>query len=290
MALEKELDEINQQLGQPEVFSDYKKSAELLKRKAELERLQNTDASEIGANEVIVEIRPGVGGDEATLFAGNLYNMYRKYAQNKGWQVHLLDYSQNNIGGYKNITFEISGRDVYKHLIMESGVHRVQRVPETEKSGRVHTSTATVAVLQKAKETDIELKTEDLEISFFRSGGPGGQNVNKVETAVRIIHKPSGLVVASQEERSQQRNREKAVEILKTKLLDMKKREEAEKTTEARKNQIGGAERSEKIRTYNFPQDRITDHRVNKNWSNIESIMDGNLDKVIDSLVISGKY
>ena len=289
MSLEKELDEINQQLSQPEVFSDYKKSAELLKRKAEIERLQNTDSFEVSANEVIIEIRPGVGGDEATLFAGNLYNMYRKYAQNKGWQVHLLDYSQNNVGGYKNITFEISGRDVYKHLIMESGVHRVQRVPETEKSGRVHTSTATVAVLQKAKETDIELKPEDLEISFFRSGGPGGQNVNKVETAVRITHKPSGLVVASQEERSQQRNREKAVEILKTKLLDMKKREEAEKTIEARKSQIGGAERSEKIRTYNFPQDRITDHRVNKNWSNIESIMDGNLGKVIDSLPTLGK-
>ena len=231
-----------------------------------------------------MEIRAGTGGQEAALFASDLFNMYKKYAAKVGWRFGILDSSRSELGGFRQITFEISGPEALKKMKNEAGVHRVQRIPKTEKSGRVHTSTATVAVLPKAKETDVRINPADLEINFYRSGGPGGQNVNKVETAVRIKHKPTGIVVASQEERSQQRNREKALEVLRAKLWQLEQEKTTGEITEERRKQIGSADRSEKIRTYNFPQDRLTDHRIKKSWGNLEGMMDGNLDKIIESL------
>lgn len=236
------------------------------------------------SDELIMEIRAGTGGEEAALFASNLFNMYKKYALKAGWRFSILDESRSPLGGFRQITFEISGPEALKKLAREAGVHRVQRVPKTEKSGRVHTSTATIAVLPKAKETDVRINPADLEISFFRSGGPGGQNVNKVETAVRIKHKPTGIAASSQESRSQQKNREKALEVLRAKLWQIEQEKASGEITEERRKQIGSAERAEKIRTYNFPQDRVTDHRIQKSWGNLENVMDGNLDKIISAL------
>lgn len=281
--LREELASIEKQFQDPAVNSDYKKASELSKRRAEIERLiaQGGEPAGFDSGDLIIEIRAGTGGDEAALFASNLYGMYKKFSETQGWRLHVLDYNQNSIGGYKSIIFEINGKEAYKNLRYESGVHRVQRVPETEKSGRVHTSTATVAVLPKAKETDVEIKPDDLEFSSYRAGGPGGQNVNKVETAVRITYKPTGLVVSSQEERSQARNKEKAMEILRTKILDERRRLEEEKMGGERRKQIGTGDRSEKIRTYNFPQDRITDHRIKKSWGNISAIMEGRMEPIV---------
>ena len=284
--LKQEYDFITNQLSKPEVYSDYKKVAEFSKRLSEIDRLMNPQvvvSEQKPGNEAIMEIRAGTGGDEAALFAGDLYSMYKKYAQIQGWQVDLLDQSLSGLGGYKTIIFEISGKEAFNKLKNESGVHRVQRIPETEKAGRVHTSTATVAVLPKAKESDIEIRSEDLEISFFRSSGPGGQNVNKVETAVRITHKPTGVIVSSQEGRSQYHNRLKAMEVLRTKLVEAKREADSKEMTDERRKQIGTADRSEKIRTYNFPQDRLTDHRIKKNWGNLSEIMEGKMDKVIEA-------
>ena len=280
----KELQEIEVQMSNPEIFVDYKKVAELGKRHAEIKRILEQGDDGNGINEVIVEIRAGAGGDEASLFAADLFSMYKKFSALNNFVVRVIDFNQNPLGGYKQTVFEISGRNIYNLLQYESGVHRVQRVPETEKSGRVHTSTATVAVLPKVKESEVQIKPDDLEITFTRAGGPGGQNVNKVETAVRILHKPTGLVVFSREERSQGRNREKAMEILRAKLAAIQKEEQEKNIGGERKSQIGSADRSEKIRTYNFPQDRITDHRIKKSWSNISSILDGNLGQVIQAV------
>ena len=284
--LQQELEIIQKQLSDPEFVLDYKRVADVSKRYAEIELMlseENTPVSS-GRQEAIVEIRAGAGGDEAALFAGRLFEMYKKYGATQGWRFDVLDYNQTALGGYKNMTFEVSGKNALNKMQYESGVHRVQRIPETEKSGRVHTSTATVAVLPKAEENDIEIRPDELEFTFSRAGGPGGQNVNKVETAVRVLHKPSGIVVSSREERSQAANRERAMTVLRSKLLEIKREEQTGNITEERRKQIGTADRSEKIRTYNFPQDRITDHRVKKSWSNIEKVLNGNLDQIFEEL------
>ena len=232
------------------------------------------------SNKIILEIRAGTGGDEAALFAGSLARMYQRFAAKNNWRFTLLDYNKTSLKGYKSLVAEIAGEGVYETLKNEFGVHRVQRIPETEKSGRIHTSTASVAILPEVESREIDINPRDLEITFFRSSGPGGQNVNKVETAGRISHRPSGVVVSSQSERSQAQNREQAMSILRAKLHEAQKIAEAKKLGTLRKDQIGSADRSEKIRTYNFPQDRITDHRLKKKWHNIESIMEGNLEPI----------
>ncbi|MFA5838360.1 MAG: PCRF domain-containing protein [Candidatus Paceibacterota bacterium] len=232
-------------------------------------------------NEIIMEIRAGAGGDEASIFAENLANMYEKFSVLNGWSFKKIDESKSASGGYKEVSFEIKGKDVYKKMRFETGVHRVQRIPVTEKSGRIHTSTASVAVLPIGKKKTIEINPSDIEMEFSRSGGAGGQNVNKVETAVRLIHKPTGIAVRCTEERSQLKNREKAMSILQAKLEVLHEEEEAKKLSSERKSQIGTADRSEKIRTYNYLQDRITDHRIKKSWHNIESIMAGYIEDMI---------
>lgn len=234
-------------------------------------------------NKIIIEIRAGAGGDEAGIFAADLARMYQKYALKRGWQFTILDYSETSLKGYKTFIAEINGQNSYNELKNEFGVHRVQRVPNTEKSGRIHTSTASVAVLPEIEPKELLINQSDLEISFFRSSGPGGQNVNKVETAVRILHKPSGLVVASQVGRSQSANREQAMSLLRAKLFEHQKLEEEAKLKGIRREQIGSADRAEKIRTYNFPQDRITDHRINKKFHNIEKVFEGNLDAIVNA-------
>jgi peptide chain release factor 1 len=237
-------------------------------------------------NEVIMEIRAGVGGEEAAIFAEDLAKMYKRYAEIKGWQFSFVDESRSALGGYKEVSIEIKGKEVYKELRFETGVHRVQRVPETEKSGRVHTSTASVAILPIRKKSKIEIKPSDLIIETSRSGGAGGQNVNKVETAVRIVHKPTGIDVRSTAERSQAKNKDKAMSILIAKIELQKEEEDAKKFASERKDQIGTADRSEKIRTYNVLQDRVTDHRVKHSWYNIENIFTGDgLNNVIDYIV-----
>ena len=235
-------------------------------------------------NEIILEVRAGAGGEEASLFAEELGAMYHKYAGIRGWSVTTVDESWSSSGGYKEASFEIRGKDVYRDLRQETGVHRIQRVPSTEKMGRVHTSTASVAILPVRKKSTIVINPADLEMEFSRSGGAGGQNVNKVETAVRIIHRPTGINVRSTAERSQLKNREKALSILTAKLQLMKEEEDARMFSKERKDQIGTADRSEKIRTYNILQDRITDHRIGVSWHNIHTIMEeGKLEPIVEA-------
>lgn len=237
-------------------------------------------------NKIILEIRAGAGGDEAAIFAGDLVRMYQRYAVKKGWNFSILDYNQTSLDGYKTFVGKIiaENENIYELLKQESGVHRIQRIPKTEKSGRVHTSTATVAILPEVEAKEININSNDLEVTFCRAGGPGGQNVNKVETAVRILHKPSGIVVASRAERSQHANRETAMSVLRSKLYEIQIETEAQKLGANRKEQVGTADRSEKIRTYNFPDDRITDHRFNIKVHNIEKVLDGNLDIILEKI------
>jgi len=251
------------------------------------ERLQNELGDQDKPAAVIIEIRAGTGGQEAALFARSLFDMYSKFATSQNWKQTILDMHETELNGIREVSFILDGEDVYEKLQYEGGVHRVQRIPATEKSGRIHTSTASVAVLPKAKKTQIQINPADLKIETFNASGPGGQNVNKRQTAVRIIYTPTGLTVNSQNSRSQQQNKENAMALIESKLLEQKQESEGQKTAGARKAQIGSAKRVEKIRTYNFPQDRITDHRTKQNWSNIEKILEGDLNTLVSDVTNS---
>lgn len=248
------------------------------------EILKEEEAEELFPNEVVLEVRAGAGGDEAALFAGDLANMYRGYAESQGWTMKPIATSLGPVDGYKEASFDVRGVGVYKKLRFETGVHRVQRIPATERSGRIHTSTASVAILPIRKKVSVEVEPGDIEMEFSRSGGAGGQNVNKVETAVRLVHKPTGIDVRCTSERTQGANREKAMQILLAKLQELKDEEEAKKYADERKGQIGTGDRSEKIRTYNVLQDRVTDHRIKESWHNIEGIMQGDIDGMLQAL------
>ncbi len=285
--IQKEVMETEELVRDPELEKEAKQELQSLKnelvqvRKDLEEKLNPQNLNDMKG--VIMEIRAGAGGDEAGLFAADLFRMYSRYAEQKGWQVNLFNSSRTGIGGFKEIIFEVNGENVFRDLKYESGVHRVQRIPTTEKLGRIHTSTASIAVLPQAEETEIKIAPEDLRIDVYRSSGPGGQSVNTTDSAVRITHLPTGLVVSCQDQKSQLKNKEKALQILRSRLLAQKQEEERKVQGEARRAQIGGAKRAEKIRTYNFPQDRITDHRIKKSWHDIESILDGDLDNIIQT-------
>ena len=237
--------------------------------------------------DIIMEIRAGAGGDEASLFAADLFRMYSRYAQSKGWEIDIIDSNEIGIGGFKEIIFEIKGEGAFSRLKYERGVHRVQRVPITESSGRIHTSTATVAVLPQADEVEMSINSDDVKTDIYHSRGAGGQNVNKVATAVRITHLPTGIIATCQDERSQLRNRMKAMSVLRARLLDLEQRKQEEEVTKQRRSQVGTGDRAEKIRTYNFPQDRITDHRISLTLHNLPRILEGELDELIDTLATS---
>lgn len=301
--LTKQIEEINQKIAEasklladPELADLARMEIEdLEKQKTELEKSASTPMSEeedfegaeeneVNPNVAIFEIRSAAGGDEAGLFAGDLLRMYTRFAQNQSWKTEELDRSEGKIGQIKEVVIKIVGKGAYEALRYESGVHRVQRVPKTESGGRIHTSTATVAVLPEVSQTQIYINPADIEFEAYRAGGAGGQNVNKVNTAVRIKHIPTGIVVTAQTERSQLQNRENAMALLRAKLWDAQEAERLKNISDSRKLSVGMGDRSEKIRTYNFPQNRITDHRINKSWHNLEDILEGNLGPIVNAI------
>ena len=287
--IDKEISDIKSLLDDPELGGMAEEELEKLegeKEKLEEElRIKLIPKDYRDERNVIMEIRAGTGGEEAALFAGDLLRMYLRYVERKGWKAEIMSSNPTDLGGYKEVIVSIQGRGVYSRLKFESGVHRVQRVPVTESGGRIHTSTATVAILPEATDVEVEINPDELKIDTFRAGGHGGQNVNKVESAVRITHIPTGIVVTCQDERSQYQNREKALRILRAHLLEIKERERENEEAQLRKSQVGSGERSEKIRTYNFPQNRVTDHRIGLTLYNLQDVLDGALDELIDALI-----
>lgn len=287
----------NQEIISQEKDVELKKMAEdeIESQKEKIEKLKKEIETELhpadpnDKKNVIIEIRAGTGGDESALFTAELFRLYSRFAEKKGWKVEILNSSSIGIGGYKEIIFSITGKGAYGLLKHEAGTHRVQRVPETEKQGRVHTSTSTVVVLPEAEEVDLEIKPSDIRIDTFCSSGPGGQSVNTTYSAIRVLHIPTGVIVSCQDQKSQHQNKEKALQILRSRLLARAEEEKRQKESKERKEQVGGGDRSDKIRTYNFPQDRITDHRIGESWHNINVIMEGELDEIVEALKVLDK-